>query len=174
MHYLSSRLDNNNIIYCRFTILFINLTRDAFQLSPYWWVNFELKEEVKNYIFCSAKSPAHITVYALRRECQIKIYFHVGEPSRDGWCDGPNTQTRHREIICLKMKQTKQQSLFSVWQKRSKLGVDQGKFVLFTTIFSQLYFIFHFKMSCKFIHSFIHSAHVMLWSFSFLLLAVLI
>ena len=30
---------------------------------------------------------------------------------RDGQCDGPNTQTRHREIICLKMKRTKQQSL---------------------------------------------------------------
>jgi len=39
-------------------------------------------------------------------------------------------QTRHREIILPQNEGNKTASLFSVWQKRSKDGVDQSKFIL--------------------------------------------
>ena len=77
---------------------------------------FIVKERREKYFPYSAKSSARI-IPLTRFGGNVKSkYIFMWEPSLDGRCDGPNKQTQHREIICLKMKRTKQQSLFSVWK----------------------------------------------------------
>ena len=141
-------------------------------LDIYEFILLKWRERGKIIVF-SLKG-ACITAHPLSFGGNVKSkYIFTWEPSRDGRCYGSNTQACEREIICLKMKRTKQQSLFSVWQKTIQ-GWHRPGYICSVTMFLQLY-LFDFKMpEFEFIPSFFHSSNIHMltsinpWLLSFL------
>ena len=119
-----------------------------------------LKWRVRGKIIVFSLKGACITAHALSFGGNVKSkYIFMWELSRDDRCYGSNTQTWEREIICLKVKRTKQQSLFSVWQKTIQ-GWHRPGYICSVTMFLQLY-LFDFKMpEFEFIPSFFHSSNI--------------